>query len=251
MRLRRPWTESHAYSRYGMRRSARLLLLAGSLLVLAVLALSTIGSFGATARRSRQHRCLPHGAETIALNRNVRVYSIPEYVEGARIESPGTYACERRRGTTLALAPVNRKRPRLRHELRHVTLAGTIVAFVDFQFFIDAGCDVIEVVDMARQQMVLVVPDVGCRGKRVGGEAQAAKLVVNEHGSVAWITQTWMVQRGGHVGSVSFEVHDANRGGSMALLDTGAGIVPGSLRLAPGGEVTWLDAARPLYALLP
>jgi hypothetical protein len=73
---------------------------------------------------------------------------MPEYVEGVRMKRAGTYACLLHRGTTLALKPTRHKPP-LR-ELEHITLAGTIVAFVDFQHGVDSGCDVIEVIDMAR-----------------------------------------------------------------------------------------------------
>jgi hypothetical protein len=167
-------------------------------------------------------------------------------VEGVRIESPGTYACLFRRGTTLALAPRLHKRPL--HTLSHITLAGSIVAFVDFQHGIDTGCYVIEVIDMANGRMVLFVPNIGCSG--VFRRERVTDLVVNEHGSVSWI-----VARGHFHAPLerpeSIEVHRATTSGSTAVLDSGMGIVPGSLRLAPGGEVGWLDAGRPLYATLP
>ena len=70
---------------------------------------------------------------------------------------------------------------------------------------------------------------------------------MNEHGTVAWI----VVRSGFGHPTKSIEVHRATTSGSMALLDSGPGIAPGSLRLAPGGEVTWLDAGHSLYATLP
>jgi hypothetical protein len=207
-----------------------------------------MASSGAVATHRHLRRCLPHGAHTIALNRRVRVYSIPEYVEGVRIESPGTYACLLHRGTTLALAPRHSRRPL--HHLSHITLAGAIVAFVDSQTYVGARCDVIEVIDVTNRRTVLSVPNVGYGGKALEG-ADATDLVVNRHGSVAWITERWIRQRGGPIAWVSFEVHSATTSGSTALLDSGTGIARGSLRLAPGGEVSWLDAGRPLYAMLP
>jgi hypothetical protein len=190
---------------------------------------------------------VPHGSKTIAANRSVRVYSIPEYVEGVRIESPGTYACLLRRGTTLALAPRLRRRPL--HYLSHITLAGAIVAFVDSQTYVGARCDVIEVIDVANRRTVLSVLNVGCGGKAPVGAA-ATDLVVNEHGSVAWITQRSMTQTRGPAATVGFEVHSATTSGSTAQLDSGTGIAPGSLRLAPGGEVSWVDSGRTMYAPL-
>jgi hypothetical protein len=172
---------------------------------------------------------------------------MPEYVEGVRIESPGTYACLLQRRTTLALAPRHSRRPL--HHLSHINLAGTIVAFVDSQRYVGARCDVIDVSDVAKRRTVLSVSNVGCGGKAPDG-AFAADLVVNEHGSVAWITQRVMRQAQGPAATVGFDVHTATTSG-WTLLDSGTAIVPGSLRLAPGGEVTWLDGGRPLYAMLP
>jgi hypothetical protein len=209
---------------------------------------STVASSGAAASHSHQRRCFPHGAQTIALNRHVRVYSIPEYVEGVRIESPGTYACLRHRGTTLALAPTNPEL--LSEELHHITLAGAIVAFVDSQNYAGARCDVIKVIDVARRRTVLFVSNVGCGGKAPVA-AQATDRVVNEHGSVAWIMHTWMRHASGAITTVGFEVHSETTSGSTALLDSGTDIAPESLRLARGGEVSWLDAGRLLYAMLP
>ena len=226
-------------------RRARLLPSLVFLFSLAVIVGSIIASSGASASGSHRSRCFPRGANTIALDRRVRVYSMPEYVEGVRTKRAGTYTCLLHRGTTLALKPTRRKRP-LR-ELEHITLAGTIVAFVDFQHGIDSGCDVIEVIDMAKSRTVLVVPEVGCSvdGGFVKSEG-ATDLVVNEHGTVAWI----VTRSGFGHPSESIEVHSETTSGSTALLDSGTGIVPGSLRLAPGGEVTWLDAGRLLYAHL-
>jgi hypothetical protein len=216
-------------------------------LSLAVLVAAMLAAPRANASARHRSRCFPHGSRTIALNRSVRVYSMPEYVEGVRIESPGTHACLRHRGTTLALEPTPRKRPR--HVLHHVTLAGAIVAFVDSQRYVGARCDVIEVIDVANRRRVLSVPNVGCGGK-APESAFATDLVVNEHGSVAWITQRLMRQTRGPAAIVGFEVHSATTSGSTALLDSGTDIMPGSLRLAPGGEVSWLDGGPTLYASL-
>jgi hypothetical protein len=219
------------------------------LLSLVVLVAAMLAASGANASARHRSRCSPYGTHTIALDKSVRVYFVPDYMQGVATKSRGIYACLLHRGTTLALAlPAHRKHPG--HKLDHITLAGAIVAFVDFQFYIDAGCEVIEVIDVARQRMVLSVPSIGCRGKALEG-AQATDLVVNERGSVAWITQRWMRLTRGPAATVGFEVHSETTSGSTTLLDSGASIVPGSLRLAPGGEVSWLDAGRTLYALLP
>ena len=103
----------------------------------------------ATANRTHRSRCLPHGARTIALDRRVRVYSIPEYIEGVQTKREGIYVCLFERGTSLSLEPSRGPKPPI-PELERITLAGAIVAFVDFQHGVDSGCDVIEVADVAR-----------------------------------------------------------------------------------------------------
>src|SRR6266699_6647397 len=102
-------------------------------LVLALLSAAAVGAVlvapSAFARRTHRSRCLPHGSETIVLDRSVRVYSIPEYVEGVLQKHKRIYACLFRPGTTLALEPAHRRFPR--HSLGPFTLAGTVLAFVD------------------------------------------------------------------------------------------------------------------------
>jgi hypothetical protein len=195
----------------------------------------------AAAHRTHRSRCLPHGANTIAVDRSVRVYYLPEYVEGVRMQR-GTYACLLRRGTTLPLEPPEREGPL--PELSRITLAGIFVAFVDYQHGVDAGCDIIEVIDVPTGRTALVA-GVGCSVDACQIRCErATDLVVNEHGTVAWI----VTRSGFGHPSPSIEVHSASTSGSTALLDSGLGIVPGSLRLAPGGEVSWLDAGRAEYA---
>jgi hypothetical protein len=206
---------------------------------------SPIAAAGAAADTSHRSGCLPRGAQTIALDRSVRVYSLPAYVEGVQTKGAGIYACLLRNRTTLALTPPRHRRPW--RELQHIKLAGTIVASVDFEHGIDSGTDVIEVLDMSTSRIVLFIPQVGSSidGGFVKSE-QAIDLVVNEHGTVAWI----VVKSGFNHPSETSEVHSAGTSGSRALLDSGSRIVPGSLHLSPGGEVSWLDGGRALYAPL-
>jgi hypothetical protein len=193
---------------------------------------------------ARHHRslCNPHGSETLAANRSVRVYSLPEWIEGVRTGRHRTYVCLFRRGKTLALEPSHR--PRF-HTLAHFTLAGTVLAFVENQHGIDTGCVGINVIDVAKGRTIFSVP-VGCYSANFGGSGVVAvNLIVNEHGSVAWI-----VSRRETNEPMTFEVHIGSTSGSALLLDAGPSIVPESLRLAPGGEVSWLDTGRTLYVPL-
>jgi hypothetical protein len=123
--------------------------------------------------------------------------------------------------------------------------AGTILAYADYQHGIESGCTGIRVIDLATRRTVLELPEVGCTVDggfvKTGG---VTSLVVNEHGSVAWI-----VSRGRYEAE-SFELHTATGSGLTALLDEGSRIAPGWLHLSSGGEITWLDAGRALYAAL-
>jgi len=162
-----------------------------------------------------------------------------------RAKHKGIFACLFYGGRTLALEPA--RRSYLRHELGHFTLAGTMVAFVDFQHGIDAGCAVIKTIDVARSRVVLFIPKVGCSiDAGIIKSESVSDLVVNEHGTVAWT----VIERGFGHPSETIEVHSRSIPGSTTLLDSGSGIAPGSLRLAPGGEVSWLDRGRALYANL-
>jgi hypothetical protein len=101
---------------------------------------------------------------------------------------------------------------------------------------------------MAKSRTILTVPDVGCFSANFGGlGVLAVNLIVNEHGSVAWIVS----RREERNKSMTSEVHSASTSGSALLLDAGASITPGSLRLAPGGQVSWADAGRTQYVPLP
>jgi hypothetical protein len=220
-----------------------------ALLSLVTLGATMLAVSEASATFRHHSRCWPHGSHTIALNRSVRVYAIPEYVGGVRLTGSGTFACLLHRVRTLQLGPAL---PRGRFaEPDHVAVAGTFVAFVASQGCLHSRCEAIEVIDVANRRRALFIPNVGYGGK-APASAEATDLVVNEHGSVAWIMQRWMRQPGGRTTAiVGLDVHSATTSGSTALLDSGTGIVPGSLRLAPGGEVSWIDAGRTRYAPLP
>jgi hypothetical protein len=132
---------------------------------------------------------LLRGGKTIALDRSVRVYELPEWVEGVRTKGEGTYACLLKRGSTLALQPTRRGRTfGLAAAREHFELAGTMVAFVEAQRGVDTACFSIGVIDVESGPRVLLSTDVGCSidGGFVKSE-YPADLVVNEHGSVAWI----------------------------------------------------------------
>jgi hypothetical protein len=198
----------------------------------------------AIARRAHRSSCVPHGSQTIAQDKRARVYDLPEYIEGVRTQQPGEYACVFRGERTTVLTPP-RTGSRPLHQLGDFTLAGTTLAYTDYQHGIDAGCTSIEVLDLTTGRIVREAPQVGCTVDagfvRVGS---VTSLVVNESGCIAWILAV------GRNSAESFEVHvkvpylQPDR-----RLDASADISPNSLRLAPGSEITWLDAGQAMYAM--
>jgi hypothetical protein len=209
--------------------------------VLLAVASAVIIAAPVVAHTRHRSRCLPHGSETIALDRSARVYSIPEYIEGVRHKGEGIYACLLRSGKTITLNPPRGNIPR---QLNPITLAGTIMAFGEVRVLVDTGCTSIVVIDLSTTHTLLRIPRVSCfTDAGFVQEGQVTDLVVNPHGSVAWIASK------GRRDALSFEVHSANTSGSMTLLDEGPQIVPGSLHLS-GGEVTWRHGAHQVAANL-
>jgi len=205
---------------------------------------AAVVSPSAVAHRAHRSRCFPHGSQTIAQDKSARVYSLPEYIEGVRTRQPGVYACVFRGERTTALTPP-RTRSRPLHDLGNFTLAGTILAYSDYQHGIDAGCTSIDVLDLTTGRIVHEAPQVGCTVDagfvRVGS---VTSLVVNESGCLAWILAV------GRNAAESFEVHvEVPILHSDRRLDASAEISRNSLRLAPGSEITWLDAGHAMYAM--
>lgn len=211
---------------------------------LIALAGTPLAASPAIARRARHSRCVPHASQTIAQDKSARVYHLPEFIEGVRTKRPGEYACVFRAERTTVLTPPRTGSEPL-HQLGDFTLAGTILAYSDYQHGIDAGCTSIDVLDLTTGRIEVVAPQVGCTVDagfvRVGG---VTSLGINESGCIAWILAV------GRRSAESFEVHvkvpyiQPDR-----LLDASADISPNSLRLAPGSEITWLDAGHAKYAM--
>lgn len=217
-----------------MRARSPLTLLAAALLAGSLSASSAVGK---AAHRSR---CLPRGAQTVAIDRSVRIYSIAPGIEGEPAARAGSYACLFNNGRALTL--VRRKPSRHARPLAHlgqVRLAGTIVAYTETQVGIDSGCTGVAVLDVASNRKLITLPAVACFVD--AGFVRAGSvtdLAVGSHGAVAWIASA------GRLGAESYEVHRATPSGSPELLAEGRGIVPGSLHLAPGGRVSWQDGAQ-------
>jgi hypothetical protein len=196
--------------------------------VSAALAMGT----GAAAGRGQRARCTPPHSKTVARDRDVRVYSLAGKAPG----QGGTYACQLRSGSTIALAKPRRYRP---DSIGHVVLAGTIVAYTDSAHGVDAGSTDIVVVNVAARRRLFTVPGVGgfvdaC----VISFRDVTDLVVTDRGPVAWI-----VRKGADCRTATFEVRSARTSGVQVLLEEGPAIAPGSLRVS-GQTASWESGGR-------
>ncbi len=192
-----------------------------------VLSAALVMGTGAAAGRGHRSRCAPAHSETVARDRDVRVYLLASRAPG----HDGTYACLLHSGSTIALAKPRRYRP---DSIGHVVLAGTIVAYTDSTHGVDTGSTGIVVVNVAARRTLLTIPGVGgfidaC----VISFRDVTDLVVTDRGSVAWI-----VRKGANCRTTTFEVQSAHASGAQSLLEEGQAIVPGSLRVS-GQTASW------------
>lgn len=186
-----------------------------------------------TAARTQRPRCLPHGAKTVAEDRTVRVYTLAVHTPGEH-----TYGCSVRTGRTVLLEGNGNQR----HGVKPIALAGNFAAFADYQHGVDTGCTIIGVVDVVTATTSLKLP-AGCVFAPEG--SVVTDLVVDERGCVAWITSVRTNRQ------EIFQVRAASASGDDGLLDSGAQVAPHSLRLAPEGNISWVDAGSPQYWALP
>lgn len=204
----------------------------GVLFLTCVVGATLVARTHVAASNGRRSRCAPAHAQTIAQDRYVRVYSLG----GKASRQSGTYVCLLRSGGTVALAKPGRYGP---GSIDHIALAGTIVAYTDSTHGVDTGSTDIVVVNVATRRTLLTVPGAGgfidaC----VIGFREVTDLVVTYRGSVAWI-----VRRGAHCATGTFEVHRARTSGAAALLEEGPAIAPGSLRVS-GQTVSWENGGQ-------
>jgi hypothetical protein len=202
-------------------------LIPGALFAVCVVSAALAMGTGAAAGRGHRSRCAPAHSETVARDRDVRVYSLASKAPGQE----GTYACVLHSGRTVVLAKPRRYRP---DSIGHVVLAGRIVAYTDSTHGIDTGSTGIVVVNVAARRTLLTIPGVGgfidaC----VISFREVTDLVVTDRGSVAWI-----VRKGADCRTVTFEVQSAHASGAQGLLEEGPAIVPGSLRVS-GQTASW------------
>ena len=210
-----------------------------SFLSVAGVALALIACTGAAAVPMHRSSCSPPHADTIAKDRDVWVYSLA----GKTSSRGSTYACLLQRGTVVTLSKPEFGRPA---SIEHIAFAGAIIAFTDSTHGVDTGSTNIMVVDVASRRTLLTVPQAGgfVDGCFISFQ-EITDLVVNSRGSVAWL-----VRKGAHCKTTTYEVYSAQTSGVPTLLEEGPAIAPKSLHPSDG-TVRWQNAGQQKSARLP
>lgn len=183
-------------------------------------------ALAAAAAQSNVHapRCGPVAARTLAAGASARVYALHGDVYGCSV----TTGVRTRLGTTASCIGAQRVGP--------VALAGQIAAYGLESCGVDTGSTVIVTRRLADGQTLVTLP--ALTGP-VGPESyeMVGSLAVKSDGACAWIASARSIVRT----LAETEVHRSEPGG-FALLDSGAAIVPGSLRLR-GSALSWRHGA--------
>jgi hypothetical protein len=165
-------------------------------------------------------RCGPAGGRTLAADAGARVYSLQGSVYGCANRSSRLY---RLGGAGNCISA--------RH-VGPVIVAGTFAAYGLTSCGVDLGTTQVIVRRLSDGRQLV---DDGANSLPLGPESyqSVGSLVVRADGDVAWIAVGSSIVTHRRV----IEVHEQDRTGDH-LLDTGAGVRPGSLRLR-GDKLTW------------
>jgi hypothetical protein len=133
--------------------------------------------------------------------------------------------------------------------VKHVTLAGTTVAYETFVSSVAGNGEVFQsewyvfVLDLRSGRVLHKVPTGESRHPRPGavGAGEATAIVVKNDGAVAWINDTVQNEN-------RFEVHALDATGERVLA-VGSNIAPNSLALA-GSTLYWTQGGKPASAVL-
>jgi hypothetical protein len=170
----------------------------------------------------------------------VRDAAVRVYVLAAR-NPEQTYACLLQSGRRLALGVGHVPRERI----APVALAGTVVAYADTIPATDTSHTTVMTLDMHGASPP-VSRNATTPFERPESFSAVTDLVVTSRRSLAWIAKK------GSIGKAAiFEVHRARASAQATLLDAGASVLPGSLRLTHGREIRWRNGARLRTARLP
>jgi hypothetical protein len=204
-----------------MGRTVLLLLAAGGLAACG--ASNAASSVAASSTSPPSARCGPAGARTLVRGSRVRVYE----------EQRTVYACatgSQRRpvlgttGTCLRASHVDA-----------VAVAGRLVAAGLTRCGIDTGTAEVEVVRAADGHKLFTQPAIGNPGPESSTEVTG--IVITPAGTTVWIARSHSI-----VGHRTVTQVRSGEARGTRLLDSGAQIMPGSLRLS-GPTVSWRDGS--------
>jgi hypothetical protein len=182
--------------------------------------------------RASRRVCGPAGvgARTLASDALARVYAVGQAV----------YGCAAGGGRSIRLGDTARSLKEGR--AGPIAVAGTVAAYGFTRFGVDTATTEVMVRRLTDGATLSELP----ASQVVGPESfqSVGSIVVKPGGAVAWIGSDTSIL--GH--RTRDEVHAA-RGSSDSLLDSGPGIVPGSLRL-DGSALSWRDGGVTRHAAL-
>jgi hypothetical protein len=199
-----------------------------ALALLAAAALLLLPSATAGAK-SHRPTCFPPHTKTIAADAKIRVFQTRRVVEHAHV----TYGCLLGRKR-----PVKFLLPDFPTGFGPIALVAPFVAYGDYSDCAAAFCNPNSV----------VLQDLrGGKGTPVQGQVSVATvydLVLKPNGSLAFIASTFDTN-----GSIipGLSVVNVEHGASAVVLDSGTGVMSGSLALA-GSTLYWTDAVAPRAA---
>ncbi len=202
-----------------IRRSVRPGHVAAGAVALATWAPIALGAGPTRALAATTPACGPRSATTLAQDAEARVFSLPSGVYGCVAGSPARYRLDRASQSPLP--------PRV----AIVRLAGTVAAYGLRVMGVDTGSTTIYVRRLSTGALVAHAP--ATTTSPVEAVQAVGSLAVRPDGAVAWIGSAQSIIRHGLVRQV--ERIDGPR---FAVLDSGAGISPQSLKLV-GSTLTW------------
>jgi hypothetical protein len=206
-----------------MRRTALLLITAGALAACGSSSASSSGAASSASPAPANAHCGPASARTLARGSLTRVY----------VERRTVHACVTggRRPITLGTTGTCLRAQRV----DAVAVAGRLVAAGRTTCGIDTGTAEVEVVRASDGHRLFTQPAIGNPGPE--SSTDVTGMVVTPAGATAWIARSHSIV--GHRTMIEVRAGDAR---GIRLLDSGAQIVTGTLRLS-GSTVSWRDGS--------
>lgn len=200
-------------------------------LVAAAVALASCGSSAANSSSTAAAACGPAGARTLAASGVARVYVAGKTAYGCSIHGSKPYRLGQR-ATCLGAPRVD-----------PVQVSGELAAYGLEQCGVDTGSTQVVLRRLTDGRRLRSAPATTSPG--VESYQSVGSLVLKSDGAVAWIGDGSSIVRHAH----KIEVYKADSHGSVRLIDAGAAVAPGSLRLR-GSKLTWMHGSARRAATL-